>query len=146
MVVKSAQVWREGKIALEMLCFTIETAVGGREGRRCRMGGCGLCSREIPMAGEFRGRGQGSNVRHIIGECNCRLRDVLAGEFRGHGKQSNVRHIIGECNCRVLDALAGGFRGCGQEGCARQITRECNCRLRDVLVGELRGRGKERFE
>ena len=30
----------ESKIAREMLCFTIETGVGGREGRRCRMGGC----------------------------------------------------------------------------------------------------------
>ena len=30
----------ESKIAREMLCFTIETGVGGREGRRCRTGGC----------------------------------------------------------------------------------------------------------
>ena len=37
----TAQVWRESKIAREMLCFTIETAVGGREGRMCRTGGCG---------------------------------------------------------------------------------------------------------
>ena len=29
------------KIALEVLCFTIETAAGGREGRRCQTGGCG---------------------------------------------------------------------------------------------------------
>ena len=88
MVVKTAQVWRQSKIAREMLCFTIETAAGGREGRRCRTGGCGLCSRyaramfalcsrEIAMAGEFRGRGKESNVRHIIGECNCRLLDAL---------------------------------------------------------------------
>ena len=34
----------ESKIAREMLCFTIETGLGGREGRRCRTGGCGLCS------------------------------------------------------------------------------------------------------
>ena len=46
-VVKTAQVWRESKIAREMLCFTIETAAGGREGRRCRTGGCGLCSRYV---------------------------------------------------------------------------------------------------
>ena len=26
----------ESKMAREMLCFTIETAVGGREGRRCQ--------------------------------------------------------------------------------------------------------------
>ena len=37
--------WRQSKIAREMRCFTIETAAGGREGRRCRTGGCGLCSR-----------------------------------------------------------------------------------------------------
>ena len=57
--VKTAQVWRESKmaretlrgrvveskIAREMLCFTIETGLGGHEGRRCRTGGCGLCSR-----------------------------------------------------------------------------------------------------
>ena len=30
-VVKTAQVWRESKIVREMLCFTIETAVGGRQ-------------------------------------------------------------------------------------------------------------------
>ena len=87
-VVKTAQVWRQSKIAREMLCFTIETAAGGREGRRCRTGGCGLCPRyvramsalcprEIAMAGEFRARGKESNVRHIIGECNCRLLDAL---------------------------------------------------------------------
>ena len=37
----------------------------------------------------------------------------MAGGFRGRGQESNARHIIGVCNCRVLDALAGGFRGCG---------------------------------
>ena len=41
MVVKTAQVWRESKIARETLCFTMETAAGGREGRSCRTGGCG---------------------------------------------------------------------------------------------------------
>ena len=106
MVVKTAQVWRESKIARETLRFTMETAAGGREGRSCRTGGCGarraLASRETAMAGEFRGRGQDSNVRHTIGECNCRVLDALAGEFRGDGKDINVRHIIGECNCRVL--------------------------------------------
>ena len=66
-VAKTAQVWRESKIAREMLCFTIETGAGGREGRRFRTGGCGLVSRYGAMAGEFRGRGMESNVRHIIG-------------------------------------------------------------------------------
>ena len=101
----AAQVWAESKIAREMLCFTMETAAGGREGRSCRTavaGGCGagfaLCPGEFPMAGVFRGRGKESHVRHIIGECNCRLLDALAGEFRGRGKESHVRHIIGECN------------------------------------------------
>ena len=46
-VVKTAQVWTQSKIAREMLCFTIETAAGGREGRMCPTGGCGLCSRYI---------------------------------------------------------------------------------------------------
>ena len=121
-VVKTAQVWRESKIAREMLCFTLKTAVGGREGRRCRTGGCeesramfAQSPREPAMAGEFRGRGKESNVRRIIGECNYRFLDALAGEFRGRGKGSHVRHIIGECNCRLPDALAGVLRGRGKE-------------------------------
>ena len=55
-------------------------------------------------------------MRHIIGECNCRVLDALAGEFRGRGKDSNVRHIIAECNYRSPDALAGEFRGRGMCG------------------------------
>ena len=47
MVVKTAQVWTQSKFAREMLCFTIETAVGGREGRMCPTGGCGLCPRYV---------------------------------------------------------------------------------------------------
>ena len=82
---------------------------GGCEARRA------LGSRDSAMAGVFRGRGWESNVRHIIGECNCRLLDALAGEFTGRGKESNVRHIIGEYNCRLQDALAGEFRGRGKE-------------------------------
>ena len=47
MVVKTAQLWTQSKIARKMLCFTIETAAGGREGRMCPTGGCGLCSRYV---------------------------------------------------------------------------------------------------
>ena len=47
MVVKTAQVWTQGKFARERLCFTIETGVGGREGRMCATGGCGLCPRYV---------------------------------------------------------------------------------------------------
>ena len=43
MAVKTAQVWRQSKIAREMLCFTIETAVSEREDRS-RTGECGLDS------------------------------------------------------------------------------------------------------
>ena len=48
----------ESKIARDMLCFTIETGVGGREGRRCRTGGCGLCPRygRAGLAVECNGR------------------------------------------------------------------------------------------
>ena len=84
MVVKTAQVWRESKIAREMLCFTIETAAGGREGRMCPTGGCGLCSRYVRARSQWQ---------------------ESSGEFRARGKESNVRHIIGECRCRLLDAL-----------------------------------------
>ena len=48
----AVQVWRESKIAREMLDFTRETAVGGREGSRCRTGGCGAVAgdaRAIPQ-------------------------------------------------------------------------------------------------
>ena len=38
------KVWSESKSAPEMLCFTIETVVGGRGGRRFWTG-CVLCSR-----------------------------------------------------------------------------------------------------
>ena len=69
-------------------------------------GGCGLCSREITMAGEFRGGGRDSNVRRIIGECNCRFLDALAGEFKGPERKA----MSGICNGRFLDALAGEFR------------------------------------
>ena len=74
----------------------------------------------------------------VIGECNCRLLDALAGELRGRGKESNVRHIIGECNDRFLDALAGEFTGRGKESNAWHIIWECNCRLLDALAGECR--------
>ena len=87
-VVKTAQVWTQSKFAREMLCFTIETAVGGREGRMCPTGGCGLCSRY---------------VRAMFALCPREI--AMAGEFRACGKESNVRHIIGECHCRLLDAL-----------------------------------------
>ena len=82
-------------------------------------------------------------VRSSIGECNCRFLDALAGEFRGRGKESNVRHIIGESKYRFLDALAGEFRGRGKESNVRRIIEECNCRVLDALSGGFRGCGKE---
>ena len=36
------KVWSESKIAPEMLRFTKETGVGGREGRRFETGGCAV--------------------------------------------------------------------------------------------------------
>ena len=98
-VVKTAQVSRESKIARDMLCFTIETAAGGREGRRCRTGGCGLCSRYVRAMFALCSR----YVRAMFALCSREI--AVAGEFRARGKESNVRHIIGECHCRLLDAL-----------------------------------------
>ena len=145
MVVKVVQVWKKSKIMHEMLCFTIEIAVGGCKGRRCRTGGCGAvaamfasCSGEPAMAGVFRGCGQDSDLRHVIGECNCRVLDALAGEFRGRGKASLVRHIIGECNRRFLDAL-GKFRGRGKDSKVWNTIEECKYRVLDALAG----RGKD---
>ena len=84
----------------------------GRAGARYVRAMFGLCSgyvrgssQETRMAGGFGGRGQDSNARHTLGECNCRLLDALSGRFRGRGKESNVRNTFGECNCRLLDAL-----------------------------------------
>ena len=88
MVVKTAQLWTQSKIAREMLCFTIETAACGREGRMCPTGGCGLCSRYVRAMSAL-----------------CPREIAMAGEFRAHGKESNARHILGERNCRLLDAL-----------------------------------------
>ena len=69
MVVKTAQVWTQSKIARKMLCFKIETAAGGREEgyvRRTVAGYAramfGPCPREIAMTGEFRARGKESNA------------------------------------------------------------------------------------
>ena len=98
-VVKTAQVWRQSKIAREMLCFTMETAARGREGRRCRTGGRGLCPRYVRAMSTLCSR----YVRAMFALCSREI--AMAGEFRGRGKESNVRHIIGECNCRLLDAL-----------------------------------------
>ena len=42
----------ESKMAREMLCFTIETDVGGCERRRCWTGRCGLYPRYV-RAGSF---------------------------------------------------------------------------------------------
>ena len=72
-VVKTAQVRRESKIVHEMLRFTIETAVGGHEGRMCRTGGC----RAGAGAGAGRVRGilvlarNGRRVQRLLTRQQC---------------------------------------------------------------------------
>ena len=130
----------DSKVAREMLCFTIETAAVGREGRICETAGAGY-ARAMPVPLPFGSVSirwiqvcaVESNVRNIFGDCNCRLPDALAEEFRGRGKESHVRNIFGECDCRLLDALSGGFRGRGKEIHVRNIIVYCNCRLLDAL-------------
>ena len=75
MVVKTAQVWRQSKIAREMLCFTMETAVGGREGRRCRTGGCGLCSRYVRARSQWQ---ESSEVAERKAMCGIVLGNATA--------------------------------------------------------------------
>ena len=64
----------KSKMAQEMLCFTIEPGVVGREGRICETAGAGH-SRAIAIW--FRIVAVESNVRNTLGECNCRLLDAL---------------------------------------------------------------------
>ena len=73
-VVKTAQVWTQSKIAREMLCFTIETAAGGREGRMCPTGGCGLCPRY---------------VRTMSALCSHYVRTMFARDRNGRRVQSS---------------------------------------------------------
>ena len=49
-VFSHTEVVSESKIVHEMQCFTMETAVGGCEGRRCE-GGCGYARLCSPMLG-----------------------------------------------------------------------------------------------
>ena len=59
-----------------------------RQGRQCAAYYWGMQLQIARRIGRgFRGRGQESNARHIIGECNCRVLDALAGEFRGRVKR-----------------------------------------------------------
>ena len=76
-VVKTAQMWRGSKKASHMLCFERETATGGRKGGDIGQAVAGYGGPREAMAGEFRFRGKESNVRHFVGECHCRLQDVL---------------------------------------------------------------------
>ena len=63
----------------EMLCFTIETAAGGCEGRWCRrrvramVGYARLCS---DMVGYARGSPH-CNDGSEVGRCDCRLLDAV---------------------------------------------------------------------
>ena len=56
----------ESKLAREMLCFTIETAAGGREGRRCRTGGCGPCSRYVRVCPRWFAVARAVMVVHMV--------------------------------------------------------------------------------
>ena len=93
----------DSKMAREMLCFTIETAAVGREGRICETAGAGYAramSAPLPFGSVsirwIQVCAVESHVRNTFGECNCRLLDALAGEFRGRGKANHVGNIFGE--------------------------------------------------
>ena len=75
MVVKTAQVWTQSKIAREMLCFTIETAAGVREGRMCPTGGCGLCSRYVRARSQWQ---ESSELAERKAMCGILLRNATA--------------------------------------------------------------------
>ena len=76
----------ECKIVREMLCFTIETAVGGCEGRRCETAGAAMVGygQIAPPLGSAIAGGQthcnggfqvamGCWWRSGVGECHCRF-------------------------------------------------------------------------
>ena len=65
-----------------------------------------LGSREIPMAGEFRARGQGKQCAEFYWGVQPQIakRLITVGATLGLGSDWRCR-VIGECNCRLLDAL-----------------------------------------
>ena len=63
----------ESKMTRDMQCFTIETAVGGHEGRWCQTAVAVVFGLWSAMVGYVR---LGSD-RSDLGKCNCRLLDAL---------------------------------------------------------------------
>ena len=78
----------ESKIARERLCFTIETAVGGREGRRCWTAGAAM----VAYARLWSDRG-------AIGQTHCN------GGFQVGLGCPWWRCVIRKCHCRWSNAL-----------------------------------------
>ena len=104
------------KMAREMLCFTMETAAVGCEGRICETAVAGyvramfaLCPRHVRLVPQFHGGLElvqwramcGVLVGNATADCwtpyNGGLKVVMGCEW--------WRRVIGECNCRLLDAL-----------------------------------------
>ena len=91
----------ESKIAREMLCFTMETAVGGCEGRRCEravaavVAYASLCSPNVGSVLHWEVQSQVVKrivmVGCLIGEWQCRF-----PWWRG---------VIGESHCKWLNAM-----------------------------------------
>ena len=77
-----------------MLCFTTETAVGGRAGRWFQTAGAGYVRATLALCSRY-ARAMFTPVR-LGPHCSGRV-DVL--------HKSSVRIIFVECNCRLLDAL-----------------------------------------
>ena len=77
-----AEVASESKIAREMLCFTIETAVGGCEGRRCKTAVAAMVAYArlwSPMLAYARLWSD----RSAIGKCNRKWSNALEWWFQG---------------------------------------------------------------
>ena len=75
----------ESQMVRQMLCFTIETAVRGCEGRRCETAGAAMFAYVrlwSPMVAYRRiGAPLGSASRGCESHCNCGVKVALGGRF-----------------------------------------------------------------
>ena len=93
-----------------MLCFTIETAVGGREGRMCRTGGCGAVagrlrrgSRHVRAIPQWQA---GSEVADRKAMCGILLGNAIPDSQPHWQESSEVAERKAMCGIFLGNALA----------------------------------------
>ena len=105
----------ESKMVREMLCFTIETAVGGCAGRRCETAGAAMVAYAclcLPMVAYARLTSDRCSGNEIVGcesHCSGGFQVVLAWRWwrirECHCRFPWWRGVIGESHCRWRKAL-----------------------------------------